>query len=270
MVAEAVGGVLTRSLALLADSAHMLSDVAALGLSLFAVRMAQRPPTRQRTFGYYRTEILAALVNGAALLTISVFVLLEAVERWQNPRSIESAGMMVIAAGGLLVNLAGLWLLSAGRHGSLNMRGAWLHLMTDTLGSVQALAAGAVIWAWGWLWADPLASVLIAGLVIYSAWKLVREAVGVLMEGVPGHIDVDEVRNAILEVPGVESVHDLHVWTITSGLDSLSAHVVAAREQDARVLPEIRTTLRRRFGIDHQTIQLEPAGSGETCAGACP
>jgi len=260
MLAELVGGLLTGSLALLADAAHMLSDAGALGLSLFAVWICQRPATSRRTYGYYRTEILAALVNGATLVAIAILVFVEAAERLREPPEVAGAAMLAVAAGGLVVNLVSLKILAAGREESLNLRGAWLHVLTDALGSVQAIAAGGLIWAFGWYWADPAASALIGLLVIYSAWSLLRETVGVLMEGAPGHIDVDEVRAAILALPGVESVHDLHVWTITSGLESLSAHVVVVDRPAPEALTDIRATLRRRFRIEHQTIQLEPAG----------
>jgi cobalt-zinc-cadmium efflux system protein len=264
MVAELVGGWLTGSLALLADAGHMLSDVAALGLSLFAMWMARRPPTAKRTFGYHRMEILAALANGATLVAISIFVLAEAVQRFRNPTPVDAPVMMAIATGGLLVNLSGLWILREGRDESLNVRGAWLHVLTDALGSVQAIAAGALIWAFGWQWADPAASVLIALLVVYSSWSLLKEATGVLMESAPSHIDVDEVRDAMMGLPGVIEVHDLHVWTITSGMETLSAHVVVEEGcYDCDVLTEIRTTLHERFGIHHMTVQMETSAFEE-------
>lgn len=264
MLAEAVGGWLTGSLALLADAGHMLSDVAALGLSLFAMWMAGRPPTPKRTYGYHRMEILAALANGATLVAISFFILSEAVERFRNPPEVNAPVMMGIAAGGLLVNLASLWILHEGRGDNLNVRGAWLHVLMDTLGSVQALAAGALIWAFGWRWADPAASVLIAVLVVFSSWNLLKEATSVLMESVPAHIDVDEVLAVLLGLPGVLEVHDLHIWTITSGLESLSAHVVVEDARyDCELLGEIRTALHDRFGIDHLTIQIETAAFEE-------
>lgn len=259
MVAEIVGGLLTNSLALLADAGHMLSDVAALGLSLFAVAIAERPPTAQRTYGYYRTEILAALANGSALIAVSIFIFIEAYRRLFAPPAVLGAAMMAIAAGGLLVNLLGLWILHAGRRQNLNVRGAWLHVLTDALGSVGAIVAGILIWAFGWNWADPVASVLIGILVIYSAWRLLLEAVFVLMESAPRGIDVDDVRRSMSEMPGVLGVHDLHVWTITSGMDSLSAHVVVVEQPPpADLLAELRTMLHDRFGIDHITIQIEP------------
>ncbi|HKI04385.1 MAG TPA: cation diffusion facilitator family transporter [Thermoanaerobaculia bacterium] len=258
MLAEVAGGWFTGSLALLADAGHMLSDVAALGLSLFAMSMSRRPPTSKRTFGYHRMEILAALANGAALVAISIFVLVEAVQRFRQPPEVDAPVMMAVATGGLLVNLAGLWILHEGRSESLNVRGAWLHVLTDALGSVQAIAAGALIWAFGWQWADPAASVLIAVLVVYSSWSLLKEATGVLMESAPSHIDVDEVRDAMISLPGVIEVHDLHVWTITSGMENLSAHVVVEEGcYDCGVLTEIRTTLHDRFGIHHMTVQME-------------
>jgi cobalt-zinc-cadmium efflux system protein len=258
MVAEAIGGWLTGSLALLADAGHMLSDVAALGLSLFCMSMARRPPTSKRTYGYHRMEILAALANGAALVAISVFVLAEAVQRLRRPAAVDAPAMMAIAVGGLLVNLAGLWILRRGRDESLNVRGAWLHVLTDALGSVQAIAAGVLIWAFGWQWADPAASILISLLVVYSAWSLLKEATAVLMESAPPHMDVDEMRDAMMGVPGVLEVHDLHVWTITSGLDSLSAHVVVEEGRfDCDLLAEIRSALHDRFGLHHMTVQIE-------------
>ena len=258
MLAELVGGIVSGSLALLADAGHMLSDAGALGLSLFAIWISQRPPNPRRTWGYHRTEILAALANGATLVAISVFILREAWERLRNPPEVDAPLMMAIAVGGLIVNLLGLYILSGGRSESLNIRGAWLHVLTDALGSVQAIAAGALIWAFGWAWADPVASVLIALLVVWSAWHLLRETVGVLMEGTPHHIDVDEVRDALMAIPEVIGVHDLHCWTITSGMESLSAHVVVEEGcAECAKLVEVRTLLHNRFGIDHLTIQIE-------------
>ncbi|HEX2643028.1 MAG TPA: cation diffusion facilitator family transporter [Thermoanaerobaculia bacterium] len=266
MLAEAVGGILTGSLALLADAGHMLSDVAALGLSLFAIWIAQRPPSATRTYGYYRTEILAALANGAALVALAVYVLFEAYQRIREPAEVDAPLMMGIAIGGLVVNLIGLRILSGGRSESLNVRGAWLHVFTDMLGSAQAVVAGALIWIYGWAWADPLASVLISLLVIYSSWALLREAVGVLMEGAPKHIDVDDVRNALAGLPGVAGVHDLHVWTITSGREALSAHLVVREEKERQaMLPQIRKVLHDRFGIHHVTVQLETDDCNSGC-----
>jgi cobalt-zinc-cadmium efflux system protein len=266
-VAEAVGGWLTNSLALLADAGHMLSDVAALGLSLFAAWIARRPPTSRRTFGYYRAEILAALVNGATLVGITLMIFVEAYRRLHEPPEVAGAAMMTIAVGGLVVNLLGLAILSGGRQNNLNIRGAWLHTLTDALGSVGAIAAGAIIWVFQWNLADPLASSFIGLLVIYSSWMLLSEALAVLMEHVPRGIDPDHVRDAMIGVPGVAEVHDLHIWTITSGLDSLSAHVVAVDYGDTEsLLRDLRETLHNQFGIEHITIQIEPTGFEERTA----
>jgi cobalt-zinc-cadmium efflux system protein len=259
MVAEVIGGVFANSLALLADAGHMLSDVAALGLALFAIWFAGRPAPPRRTYGYYRTEILAALVNGAGLVAISVLIFVEAIRRFRTPPEVEGGLLLGVALGGLAINLAGLWILHGGREESLNVKGAWLHVLTDALGSVQAIAAGGLILAFGWTWVDPLASLLIGALVIFSSWELIREAVSVLMESAPGHLDVDEVRNTILAHPGVIDVHDLHIWTIATGLDALSAHVaVEDGSAPPRLLGELSELLYDRFGIDHITIQIEP------------
>lgn len=259
MVAEVVGGLLTGSLALLADAGHMLSDVAALALSLFALWLAQRPATDERTFGWHRVEILAALANGSALVAIALVVVIEAVGRMGAPPDVQAGPMLAVATGGLVVNLVGLAVLHGGREGSLNLRGAWLHVLSDALGSVGAMAAGGAILAFGWTWADPVASIGIAILVTASAWQLLRETVAVLLEASPPHIDVAEVRDALAAVPGVVSVHDLHVWTITSGLVSLSCHVQSVEDvKDPDLLAELQALLRSRFAIDHATIQLEP------------
>lgn len=266
MVAEVVGGLLTNSLALLADAGHMLSDAAALGLSLAAIWIAQRPATSTHTYGFHRTEVLAALVNGAALVGISVYVFVEGCRRLGAPPDVQGGWMMGIATGGLVVNLIGLWLLNSGRSENLNVRSAWLHVLTDALGSVGAIAAGALVWAFGWDWADPVASLVIAVLVLYSAWALLKETVVVLMEGAPDHVDVREVQGALREVPGVLGVHDLHVWTITSGRVALSGHVVVTREEfGPAMLRRLRTLVHERFGIEHATIQLEQEECGASC-----
>jgi cobalt-zinc-cadmium efflux system protein len=269
MFAEVVGGVITNSLALLADAGHMLSDAGALALSLFALWIAQRPPTSTHTYGFHRTEILAALANGVTLVAISIFIVLEAFHRFGNPPEVEGGLMMVIAIGGLVINLVGLAVLSGGRKGSLNVRGAWLHVLTDALGSLGTIAAGALIWAFRWEWADPVASVVVAALVLWSSWALLRDTVGVLMERAPGDIDVEEVRHAISEVPGVLAAHDLHVWTITSGRVALSCHVCAGDDEPAgRLLRAVQERLRAEFGIAHSTVQVEPRdfeGPDEIC-----
>lgn len=258
MVAEAIGGWWTGSLALLADAGHMLTDTAAISLALTAVWFGSRPATPRKTFGYYRLEILAALVNGVTLVLISLYIFYEAYERWAVPPEVRSGPMMAVAAGGLIINLICAWLLHSGHHDDLNMRGAWLHVMGDALGSVGAILAGALIFFFGWRQADPLVSVLIGLLIIWSSWKIIRESTNVLLEGTPAHINLAAVEDAILETDGVEDVHDLHIWTITSGREALSAHVIhAPAVAQPLLLQELRAKLRERFGVDHLTIQME-------------
>jgi cobalt-zinc-cadmium efflux system protein len=262
MVAELVGGLISNSLALLADAGHMLSDTGALALSLFALWMAQKPATPRRTYGYYRTEILAALANAATLIAISLVIFIEAFQRFQHPEPVMGLTVMWIAAGGLAVNVIGLLVLHGGKDESLNIRGAWLHMLTDALGSVGAILGGLAVWAFGWMWADPAVSVAIAVLVLYSSWHLLRESLNVLLEGTPPHIDLEAVRAAMLGVNGVEEVHDLHVWTITSGLDAMSGHVVVGertvRRESGEILSDLHCMLHDRFGLHHLTIQIEP------------
>jgi cobalt-zinc-cadmium efflux system protein len=259
MFAEAAGGWWTGSLALLADAGHMLSDVAALALALVAAWFGSRPATPRKTFGYYRLEILAAFVNGVALVAVSLLVVWEAYERWQAPPVVERSGlMMLVASGGLAVNLACAWLLHADHETDLNVRGAWLHILGDALGSVGAIIAGALMAFYGWYAADPLVSALIALLIVFSSWNLIREATNVLLEGTPAHINLAAVEEAILDTDGVEDVHDLHVWTITSGRDALSAHVThAPGVVTAELLRSLRARLHAQFGVDHLTIQME-------------
>lgn len=269
-VAEVAGGLLANSLALLADAGHMLSDVAALGSSLFAVWIAGRPPTPRRTYGFYRAEILAALANGAALITVSGFIFVEALHRLRQPSLVHGSAMMAIAAGGLAINLFGLWVLGGDRHRSLNLRGARLHVLSDALGSLGAILAGALIWSLGWHWTDPLVSILIGLLIVRASWRLLGESASVLMEGTPPRIDLEDVRAAMASTPGVLSIHDLHIWTITSGMESLSAHVVAEdRHRQDALLTELCRLLEARFGIRHVTLQIEAAHSELDCKGHC-
>jgi cobalt-zinc-cadmium efflux system protein len=236
----------------------MLTDVAALSLTLGAIWFASRPATAKKTFGYYRLEILAAFVNGVALVLISLFVIYEAYERWSQPPEIKGAALTVIATGGLLINLVCAYILHGDHQHDLNLRGAWLHVIGDALGSVAAIIAGVLILAFGWLWADAAGSVLISLIIVFSAWNLIRESVNVLLEGTPAHINLAAVEEAILHTEGVEGIHDLHIWTITSGIEALSAHV---RHDAAIVQTELLKDLRKRlhdgFGIDHLTIQME-------------
>jgi len=258
MVAEIVGGLAANSLALLADAGHMFSDAAALALSLVAVMLAQRPATAHRTYGFHRAEILAALTNGAALLALSVLIAREAWERLSEPPDVHGGLMLAVACGGLTINLINLMILSGGRHQNLNVRGAWLHVMADTLGSVGAISAGAAIYLFGWRWADPVASFVIAALVLYSAWGLVRETLDVLMEGVPKGISIDEVTAALKALPGVLDAHDLHVWSLTSGRNIATTHLVIAEDADhQRIIDAANRALAEGFAISHATIQVE-------------
>jgi cobalt-zinc-cadmium efflux system protein len=229
MVAEAVGGWMAHSLALLADAGHMLADVAALGLSVVVVALARRPATAERTFGLVRLEILAALVNGAALIAISIGIAIEAYRRFHSPQEVHGGLLAGVAALSLAANAAGVAILHGGHNHSLNQRGAYLHVLSDLLGSLGALAAGAIILATGWVQADPIISIVISLLILGGAWRLVRESADVLLETAPAHIALGEVHDGIVSVPGVTSVHDLHVWTVTSGVIAMSGHLVVQK-----------------------------------------
>ena len=256
--AELIGGFLTNSLALVSDAGHMLSDIAALALSLFAFRIARRPATLSSTYGFHRIEILAALFNGLALWLIVGIIFAAAYNRFFNPPEVASYGMMVIAIVGLAVNVLAGVILYGSHHHNLNLRGAFLHVVSDALGSVGAIAAGLIMLLTGWYVADPLISILIGLLILYSSWSLVKESLSVLMQSVPKGIRLDEVRQTIEEVEGVSAVHDLHVWAVTSDIFTLSAHAVVENGGDFHeVLNCIEETLKERFNIEHTTIQLE-------------
>jgi cobalt-zinc-cadmium efflux system protein len=257
-VVEAVGGWWTNSLAVLSDAAHLFGDVAALALTLFALWMGARPASPSKTFGYYRAEILAALLNGVVLWVVVVFILLEAWRRLGQPPDVAAGGMFAIAAGGLAVNVFVAHRLSGHAEHSLNLRGAYLHVLSDALGSVGALIAAGVILATGWTPADAIASVAIGILILKSSWALVREAVDVLMEAVPSHVDLETVQATLEQVPGTLEVHDLHVWSLTTGHYALSAHaVVDGSVAGDDILAIMSTVCTREFHIDHVTIQLE-------------
>lgn len=259
LVVEVVGGILSGSLALLADAGHMATDAAALLLALFAMRIAERAPTSEKTYGYRRTEILAALANGVALVLISLYVGFEGVLRIATPRPVEGGLMLGVAVAGLGANLSCAWVLHASREHSLNLRAAFLHVMGDAAGSVGAITAAALIQLFGWTLADSLVALGIAALILVAAWRLVRESVDVLMESVPDHVDVSELERAIRAVPGVVNVHDLHVWTLTSGYYAMSAHVDVRDGADGPILLRALAELaEQRFEIEHTTFQLEP------------
>ncbi len=257
-VTELIGGWWTNSLALLSDAAHMATDVGALGLTLFALWIGARPASERKTFGWYRAEILAALVNGVVLSVLTVFIVLEAVQRIAAPEPVAAEGMLAIAVLGLGVNVFVALRLQEHQQRSLNVRGAYLHVLSDLLGSIGAIVAAIVMLCTGWLVVDPLVSLLIAALILVASWTLVREAVDILMEAVPPHVDVERLSRQLESVPGVEEVHDLHVWTLTTGRYALSAHAVSRLPcRDDRLLDALREVCEREFGIEHVTIQIE-------------
>ena len=258
MGVEFMGGWLSNSLALMADAAHMLTDVAAIGLSLFVLWFSRRAVSVAKSYGYLRLEILAALLNGAALIVISLLIFWQAWQRLRTPESIEGPLMLAVALAGLAVNIVAALILHGSAEHNLNVRGAYLHVLGDLLGSVGAIAAALVIMTSGWLPADAVISAFVGMLILVGSWKLVRESVDVLLEAVPPHIELAAVRRAIDEIPGVLEVHDLHVWTLTSGFLAMSGHaVVRGPEHNQRVLAEIHNRMRDSFGISHITVQLE-------------
>jgi cobalt-zinc-cadmium efflux system protein len=259
MVVEAAGGWYTNSLALLSDAGHMLTDAGALAFSLLALKVGELPPSTTKTFGYRRFEILAALANGLALWAIVGVVLHEAYSRLHTPPEVKAPLMIVVAAVGLIVNLVSIKLLHAHKDENLNVRGAFLHVLADSLGSVGALAAGVVMLTTGWRLIDPLISLGICLLILWSSWGIVRDAVNILVLGVPGHIDYREVEKEIRSHPGVCCIYDLHIWTIASGLEAISAHVVVpdGYGRQKELLSEIVAALEARFRVEHTTIQIE-------------
>jgi cobalt-zinc-cadmium efflux system protein len=257
LVAEGVGGWLSNSLALLADAGHVLTDAGALGLSLFVAWLARQPGSPAKTYGYLRWEILAALINGATLLLISVWIVIEAVMRFKHPEPVQGGLMLVIALLGFGVNGIAVWLLHGVRDGSLNVRGAYLHVLGDMLASGGTVVAAIVIRTTGWLGADPLASLVTTVLIMTGAWRLVRESVDVLLEASPAHIALDTVRTRLEALAGVESIHDLHVWTVTSGMVAMSAHAIVRESSDHQSVLEQAHDILLGMGIQHVTIQLE-------------
>jgi cobalt-zinc-cadmium efflux system protein len=265
LVAEVVGGIISNSMALLADAGHMLTDAGALGLSLFVAWFSRRPATPQRTYGHLRWEILAAFINGAVLLLLSAWILVEAVGRLRSPQAVGGALMLGVAVAGLVANGFSAWLLHAHQGQSLNLRGAYLHVLSDLLGSVAVIVAALCVQAFGWMRADAIASIAVTLLIIRGAWALVRDAVDVLLENTPAHIDAEALRSAMAQVRGVRAVHDLHVWTLTSGVVAMSAHAIAPSvDEHPRVLADLHAAV-ESFGIQHTTIQLE----GEPLAACC-
>lgn len=257
MVAEIIGGLMSNSLALLADAGHMLADVAALIVSLVAFYISARPANDKASFGYFRAEVLGALFNGVVLLAISIFIISESVQRIFNPEPVETNTMIIVAIGGLLVNIVGLMLLHKDKACNINIRGAWLHVFSDMLGSIGVIISGILIHFFGWS-VDPIASILIAGLITYSSINLIIDTVRVLMEHVPAHIDPHEVIASIEAIAGKKRVHDLHIWSITPGQEALAVHVVVDKVNDYNtMLHAIQKTIADKFAILHTTIQLE-------------
>ena len=258
MLAEVVGGLLTGSLALLADSGHLLGDVLALGMAVAAIRFARRPATAGKTYGFYRTEILAALVNGLALIVVAGWIVLAALQRLTSPGvEIQALPMLLVASGGLVVTLVGVALLHAGAEQSLNVRAAFLEVLGDLLGSLGTMLAAVIILATGWTAADAIISAVIGVFMVPRAVGLLRSVVDVLLESTPRHLDVSEIEAAMNSVLGVDSVHDLHLWSITSGFDAMSGHVRSNGRRPEDVLHDLRTALRNRFGIEHVTLQVD-------------
>ncbi len=263
LIAEVVGGFVTGSLALLSDAAHMLTDVAALGIALVAIRFSKRPADKKRTFGYYRFEILAAAVNAAVLFLVAFYILWEAWKRFQEPPEIQSGWMLGVAALGFMVNLLSMRVLQAGSSQSLNMKGAYLEVWSDLLGSVAVIAGALVIQFTGWWQVDPIFAVLIGLWVLPRTWTLLSESVNILLEGVPEGIELEQIDASLRALPGVQDVHDLHVWAITSGKHSLTAHLVldeAGVQSEQEVLQAAREVLEREFDMTHTTVQVETWG----------
>jgi len=261
LVAEVIGGLLTHSLALLADAGHMLTDVAGLVFALLAIRFAERPATPERTYGYYRIEILAALVNAVVLIGISLYILYEAYERFRNPPEVQSGGMLAVALVGLVVNIAGIYLLKPASEESLNMKGAYFEVLSDMLTSIGVIAAGIIMLTTGWYYADPIISAGIGVFILPRTWMLLRDAVGVLLEGTPHDVNLAALRESIRIVEGVADVHDLHVWSLTSGINAMSVHAVLADHSlHDEVLAAVQKKVTSEFKIAHATVQVECKG----------
>ncbi|MDD2772787.1 MAG: cation diffusion facilitator family transporter [Elusimicrobiales bacterium] len=266
MAVELAGGLLTGSLALVSDAAHMLTDAAALGLSLFAFSMSAKKGSAEKTFGYHRAEVLSALANGITLWLICGFIIREAWDRFHSSSDIAAGPMLAVAAAGLAANIACAWILHGEHERSINVRGAFLHVLTDLLGSVAVIAAALIIMFTGWKAADPLLSLAIVALTLWSSWGLVRDSVHILMEGAPAHIDREEVRKALAAIPGVRGVHELHLWTLTSGREALSAHLLVENTAESdRILGEADCALGRNFNISHTTLQIETEKRENSC-----
>ena len=258
MIAEVIGGLVTGSLALLADAAHMLTDVGGLALALLAVRFAAREATPQRTFGYLRMEVLSALANAVVLLLLTVYILYEAYQRFLSPPEVLSGPMLIVAAIGLAVNLVSMWLLSSGSSESLNVKGAYFEVLSDMLGSIGVIVAALLMMWKGWALADPIIGAGIGLFIVPRTWSLLSQVTHILMEGTPPNVDIGAIEKQLLAIPVTVAVHDLHVWTVTSGFDAMSCHLVVADMSAGRAaLRAARNLMKSDFGIEHTTIQLE-------------
>lgn len=264
LTAEVIGGIITKSLALLADAGHMLTDVGGLALALFAINITQRSASERRTYGYYRAEILAALANAIVLIFISLYILYEAWQRFKSPPEVSSKTMLIVAAIGLVVNIAGMLILRKGSQQSLNMKGAYFEVLSDMLTSIGVIIAAIIMLTTGWYYADPILSAGIGLFILPRTWVLLKDAVGVLLEGTPSDINIADLKAVLNSIPGVITVHDLHVWALTSGMNSMSAHVAVMNNANAKdVLTSIKSKMRDEFKIIHTTIQIEEADYDE-------
>lgn len=264
LIVEVIGGIMTKSLALLADAGHMLTDVGGLALALIAINYAERKATTERTYGYYRAEILAALANAVVLIGISVYILYEAYLRFLDPPKVESKEMIAVAAVGLVVNIAGMLILRKSSGESLNMKGAYFEVLSDMLTSIGVIVAGIIMLTTGWYYADPLLSAGIGLFILPRTWILLKESIGILLEGTPKDLDMAELRSSVLLVEGVEDMHDLHVWVLTSGVNAMTAHVVLKKGAEGKqVLSALQKHITENFKISHTTLQLEEPGFNE-------
>ncbi len=260
MVAEVIGGILSNSLALLGDAGHMLVDALALGLALFAMTIARRPATPSKTYGYHRVEIMAALANGTTLVLLALWIFYEAYQRFLDPPLVQTPLMLLVATIGLIANLIGMLLLRKASHGQLNIKAAFWHIVGDTISSVGVIIAAVIISVTGWYVVDPLIAVFIGVIILWGAVRIVRESTDILLEAVPRDIQVDKVIKIIKNIPGVEEVHDMHIWTITSGIHALSTHLIIEDQmvsRSAEIVETVNQDLAQHFDITHTTLQLE-------------
>lgn len=258
LIAEVIGGIVTKSLALLADAGHMLTDVGGLALALFAISLTQRPASPKRTYGYYRAEILAALMNAVVLIGVSLYILYEAYQRFKNPPEVSSKAMLIVASIGLIINIIGMLILRKGSQESLNMKGAYFEVLSDMLTSIGVIIAAIIMLTTGWYYADPIISAGIGLFILPRTWILLKDAVNVLLEGTPADVNIEELSTGITKISGIKSIHDLHVWTLTSGYNAMSVHIVIDEGLPYNdTLRLINDTITSNFKISHVTIQLE-------------